>query len=268
MIRLGDINITAMNLSRIQGTTSKVYVKDNKCFKIFNGLYQSERRSMLDKLIDIEDTKVDGIIYPKDLIFDKGELVGYTMDYFPYAINLYDYFTKDRFVNIHDIFSATKKASEILKEAHKKGIILQDFSFDNILIDGSSNVMICDIDGCSFEDNKGPFISMVTHNYYETHMRQRPVINENLDNQSLLLSMLLTIYHKMIYDIKFDGHNALFTNSQTLQNLNDTIQSLLKCSRTKIPYLDEVIDDNDRFIIDRSKQVSFIKKIKKDYRII
>ena len=265
LINLKDINLSSMNLSMIQGTTSSVYIGDGKCYKILDGLYSSEKRQLFKKFIEMDGIIIDDILSPKELIIDDGSLVGYTMEYFSDSMNLYEFFTQERFVDVNDIFEATKKASLIVRKAHESGIILQDFSFDNILINYSFDVKICDIDGCKYKGTESPFISMIMHNYYDVIMGKRYTIDENFDNQSLLFSMLLAIYHKMNSII--DDYDTLSDKIKTLKSIKSLVNSLLKNPNTKVPYLDELICDDDHFIIDRDKQVSLKNRLSKNYSI-
>lgn len=265
LINLKDVNLSSMNLSMIQGTKSSVYINGNECYKILNGLYIGEKRQLLKKFYDMDGIKIDDVLFPKELIIDDGILAGYTMDYFQDSMNLYDYFTKERFVDVNDIFRATKKASLIVRKVHENGIILQDFSFDNILINKNFNVKICDIDGCKYKENESPFISMIMHNYYDVIMGKRYTLDENFDNQSLLFSMLLAIYHKMHFSM--EDYDTLSDKIKTLKNIRTLVSSLLKDSNTKVPYLDEIISDDDHFIIDRDKQVSPQKRLARNYII-
>ncbi len=264
-INFQDINLSSMHLSKIQGTKSSVYIDKDKCYKILDGLYISEKMRLLEKLIDMDGIIIDDILSPKELIIGDDRLVGYTMDYFQNSMNLYDFFTQERFVDVNDIFLATKKASLILRKAHEKEIILQDFSFDNILSNNNLDIKICDIDGCKYKRRKSPFISMIMHNYYDVFMRRPYTVDENFDNQSLLLSMLLAIYHNMIFNM--EDYDELSDKIKTLKSIRTLVNSLLKDSNTKVPYLDEIICDDDHFIIDRDKQVSPEKRLAKDYSI-
>ena len=265
VINLKDINLSSMNLSMIQGTKSSVYINGNECYKLLDGLYISEKRQLLKKFYDMDGIKIDDVLFPKELIIDDGILAGYTMEYFSDSMNLYEFFTQERFVDVNDIFEATKKASLIVRKVHENGIILQDFSFDNILINNSFDVKICDIDGCKYKGNESPFISMIMHNYYDVIMGKRYTIDENFDNQSLLLSMLLAIYHKMNSII--DDYDTLSDKIKTLKSIKSLVNSLLKNPNTKVPYLDEIICDDDHFIIDRNKQVSLKNRLSKNYSI-
>ena len=42
-INFQDINLSSMQLSKIQGTKSSVYIDKDKCYKILDGLYISEK---------------------------------------------------------------------------------------------------------------------------------------------------------------------------------------------------------------------------------
>ncbi len=264
-INYQDIDLSSMELSKIQGTKSSVYIDNDKCYKILDKLYMSEKMNLLKKFNGMDGITIDGVILPKELIMDRNMLVGYTMDYFKDSMDLYDFFTQGRFVDVNDIFLAVKKASLIARKAHEKGIVLQDFSFDNILSNKDSDIRICDIDGCKFNGEKSPFISRIMHNYFNVLLRRRFTIDENFDNQSLLLSMLCIIYHKMI--LKINDYDTLSDKINTLKSIRTIVSSLLKNSKTKVPYLDEIINDNDHFIIDRNKQVSFKKRLMRDYSI-
>lgn len=264
-IKYKDINFKKMKLASVQGTNSKVYIDGDKCYKMLDGLDSNEKRQLLKKFCDMRDIKIDNIILPKELILKNSSLMGYTMDYFPQSINMYDYFTKNRYVDVNEILQATKKAAIILRTAHQNGIVLQDFSFDNILINNSNNVRICDIDGCCYNGYESPFVSMIIHAYYNIFMKKEFTINEKLDKQALLLSMLLTIYHKMIF--RMYDYDILADKIKTLQNIRPIIESLLKNLDTDIPYLDEIICDNDHYMIDRDKQVPAQKRLIKDYKI-
>ena len=124
IINFQDINLSSMHLSKIQGTKSSVYTDNDRCYKILDKLYISEKMRLLEKFIDMDGIIIDGILLPKELIIDDDKLVGYTMDYFKDSMNLYDFFTQERFVDVNDIFLAAKKASSIVRRAHENGIIL------------------------------------------------------------------------------------------------------------------------------------------------
>lgn len=91
IINFQDINLSSMHLSKIQGTKSSVYTDNDRCYKILDKLYISEKMRLLEKFIDMDGIIIDGILLPKELIIDDDKLVGYTMDYFKDSMNLYDF---------------------------------------------------------------------------------------------------------------------------------------------------------------------------------
>ena len=91
-------------------------------------------------------------------------------------------------------------------------------------------------------------------------MHRLPEINENLDRQSLFFSMLLTMYHKRV--LSLSTYDELSQEIKTLKELRNIMFSLLITTNTWVPYLDEVIVDNDHYIIDRNTQVSKEKALK------
>ncbi len=263
-IQLKDIDCKSLKPLENQGNTSSIYIYDGECYKFLDKLDVSLKPGLYEKISDIEGMEVDGIILPKKIIEDNGNFVGYVTDYFSQSATLYDYFTKKRYEDANDILVATKKASIILKNAHKSGIVLQDVSFDNFLIDENGNVRLCDIDSCKFKEKYGHYISGPLKDYY-LHMHRLPEINENLDRQSLFFSMLLTMYHKRV--LSLSTYDELSQEIKTLKELRNIMFSLLITTNTWVPYLDEVIIDNDHYTIDRNTQVSKEKALKNDYSL-
>ena len=267
IIKYKDIKLDKSELNKNQGTKSRVYVKNFKCYKIFTDMFDDEKKIIYKKFKEMEGMKIEGVLLPKELIMKDNLLVGYTMDYFSDSIDLYDYFTKDRYQDINEILKTTKRVSKMFKKIHSLGIKLQDVSYDNILIDKKGKIRICDIDSCSYKNYEGSYISMVSHLFYSTCKKEAPVIDESFDNASLLLSMLLTIYHKMIFEMKNSEYEKMAKKVKTLENLKYLINKLYLEFKPSIPYLDEYICDEDHYIIDRNKQVSLIKRINKDYSL-
>ena len=53
-------------------------------------------------------------------------------------------------------------------------------------------------------------------------------------------------------------YDTLSDKIKTLKSIRTLVNSLLKDSNTKVPYLDEIICDDDHFIIDRDNK--FLQK--------
>ena len=256
IIKYKDIDLTSLNMCAIQGTQSRVLIKDDKCYKFVDTLYPEERVQLVKKFNDMEGIKVDNVLFPKELIMDGDTLVGYTMDYFPNSFNLFDRFARVKEIDVNSIFEATKKVSLILRELHENGIVLQDFTFDNILINGNGEVRVSDIDGCSYKGNHSPYLSVIMSNYYKK-VCQHPKIDENLDRQSLFLSMLCSIYDDMVLGMK--QYDLYSKEIKTLGDMRELFKTLMQSSGTQIPYLDEMLGE-DHYIIDRALQKKYIER--------
>ena len=257
-----DFNFSTMKLLESQGSNSKIYVSNGKCYKILNQEFLN-RDNLLDKICTLNEVKMEDIVSPDKLIFDGNKFMGYTMDYVSDSENLFDRFSKDRYVDANDILQATKKVSLILEKLHNNGIILCDLSFGNILIDKNDKITICDIDGCRCKNFSSDYVPEFLKAYYD-NLGENIVIDKLSDIQCLLLSMLISLYNRLILNI--DDYDTLSDKIKTLSDLRFVVDEFFYYTDAQIPYLHEFIYDDDHFIIDRDTQVSEERR-KKDYRI-
>ena len=264
-IKLSDIDFKKLTLLNHQGSYGKVYTDGDTCYKILENYTLKERKDLCNKFKAIKGINIPGVIFPRDLIISNDYFEGYTMEYFNNSLNLYDFFSKDRFIDINDILVSTKKTSQILKDIHDSGLLLCDFSYENILINDQQEIKICDIDSCRYENFKSYFISHISSVYYKNQKKHMPVYCKNFDNQSLLLAMLNAIYHRVIIDMQ--TYDTLAYEVNTLKELRPIVKSMLDNPYAFIPYLDDIICDTDHYIIDRDKQVSKERARLRDYRI-
>ena len=201
---------------------------------------------------------IDGVLMPVSLIMQNDILHGYIMKKFKNSTNLNDYFNNTRYINSADILKAIKKASLILKDIHSKEIICQDLSFDNILIDQDSNIMICDIDGCKYKEHSSPFISLLLKVLINDYRKEPIYVSENTDRISMMISMFYLMYFEEVQKLTEKEYHSLSDNIKTLENARKYANILIDRNSKifNIPYLDELIDENDSFVIDRNKQLS------------
>ena len=155
-IKLKDINLDSLKKLQQQGTKSTMYRNGTSCIKMLDGFYEEEKDALFKKFLDMEGIEIENVLLPKELIVSNGKLEGYTMDYFP-SVSLTDKF-EVRYVDTKKLFDYVYKASKILRDIHRNGIICQDLSFENILVDENGNVKFCDLDGCSYKGNISPFV--------------------------------------------------------------------------------------------------------------
>lgn len=257
-IYLGDLNLSELEKFEIQGTKSTMYHSDNECIKILDKLYPDEKAILYKKLLEMDGLILDDVLLPKKLIVQDGKLVGYTMDYFKNYINILDYLTKNRFINCNEIFNVVKKASLILRNIHENGIICQDLSFDNILIDKDGNIKYSDIDGCAYKDYKSPFMPVILKRFLIDYRKDLFFyVSKNTDRISFMLSLFLATYLQELQKLSKKKYHSLSDSIKTLENLREYANMLLQCrTLPEIPYIDELIDESDDYVIDRNKQIS------------
>ena len=265
-IKFKEINFSTLRKLQSQGTKSTIYTDGVICYKFLDGLYFDEKRDLYKKFLDMDGIKINNVLLPQNLIIEDSQLKGYTMPYFENSISLSDKFLK-RYFNCNELLVCVEKASKILRNIHNNGIICQDLSFENILVDGDDNVVFCDIDGCTYGKHTSPFISKLLNDFLTNYRHSKLVINEDLDKLSMILSFYLTMYGELLQRITKRQYHTLSNNIQTLENLRDITNMLVdKSSIIKdIPYLDEVIDLTDNYEIDRKKVLTMKQRIFKKF---
>ncbi len=253
-IKLKDINLSNLRKLPNQGTQSTIYTDEIICYKFLRNLYPNELRALYTKFLDMDGIKLENILLPQSLIMENGKLKGYTMKYFASSKPLSDKFLK-RFFNCNELFILVTKASYILRDIHNNGIICQDLSFENILVDENGNIMFCDIDSCTYKKHNSPFISKLLKEFLIDYRHSKLYTKEDIDKLSMILSFYLTIYDKVLQNITKKEYHLLSDNINTLKNLLDIAITLIDKNYPikDLPYLDEVIDLNDNYEIDRQK---------------
>ncbi len=264
-IKLNDINLDKFEKCKIQGTKSITYYNENYCIKILDRFFSCESYcdTLYKKLTELDGIILDDVLMPKALILYNGFLVGYVMEYFKNSINVFDYLTTGRFVNCKEIFKITKQASLILRKVHKAGIIYQDLSFENILINDEGIIKYSDIEGCTFKSYEAIFISRLLKRFLSDY-KNEPFFqpSQNMDRISFILSFYSVIYLQELQKLSKRKYHALADKISTLKNCDKYAEMLLKsASLPEIPYLNEVINENDNYVIDREKQITFKEKI-------
>ena len=159
-IKFNDINFSSLQKRQQQGTKATIYRNGDTCIKILDCLYDEEKELLYRKLIDMDGITIPNVLLPKELIIKDGKLEGYSMDYFKDSMPLSDRFMV-RYVDCKQLFEYVSRASKILRDIHQNGIVCQDLSFENILIDTNGNIAFCDLDGCSYKEHIAPFISVL-----------------------------------------------------------------------------------------------------------
>lgn len=121
------------------------------------------------------------IIFPDDPVYDKigndRRLVGYTMRFIDNAFDLSDLvsssFREKKNISNNDIVAIFKKLHRLVNALHKKGIVIGDFSVNNVLIQGLDPFII-DTDSFQFNGFK---------TRVNTEETLDPVICKNIDGE-------------------------------------------------------------------------------------
>lgn len=267
-IKLSDIDFSKLHKLKYQGTKSIVFSQDDTCFKMFTGLYPEEKEELYRKFLEIDGIKINGVILPKCLIVQNGQLEGYTMDFFKDSMSLFDRFASSQYADVHQILDAVKKASQILREIHKNEIICQDLNFDNILINNSGVINYCDMDGCKYKDYESPYLSYMLKRFVFDYRKEKNLdITENTDRLSMMLSLFLLFYLKEIQKISQRNYQRLACDVRTLQNLEEYAECFRKRRSVipEVPYIDELIDERDIGYLNRENQLDFIQKLTRKF---
>lgn len=261
-IKFRDINFSVLTKLQHQGTKATIYRDGATCFKILDGLYKEEKEDLYRKFLEMDGIKIANVLLPKALIIQDGKLQGYTMDYFKNSISLSDRFMI-RYVDCRVLFECVLKASKILRVIHQNGIICQDLSFENILVDENGNVAFCDLDGCSYRGHISPFISQLMKRFFVDYRDDKMPLSDNLDRISMMLSFYYLVYFQEIQKLSKRQYHKLSDRIITLENSRRYANMLVDRNKPigEIPYLDELIDLSDNFIFDRNKQLSLIRRI-------
>ncbi|MBE6138745.1 MAG: hypothetical protein E7173_03270 [Firmicutes bacterium] len=264
-IRFQDINLDALQRLSHQGATASVYRYDTTCIKILNHMCDDEREKLYGKLLDMDGLTIDNVILPKGLIIKDGELFGYWMDYFPNSKCLTDRFTT-QYINTERLFQCIVKASYILREIHASGIICQDVSFENILVDVNGNVAFCDLDACIYKEHTSSIIPRLMCNFFYDYRNEVLSASQNMDRVAMLLSFYYLMYGEEIQYLPRRRYNRLSSDIETLENMKKYFCMLKNRRRSisEVPYLDELISSNDNYVLDREKQLTITNKI---YRV-
>ena len=221
-------------------------------------LTDEEKRDMLKKFELIGDIELDGVLTPIDLIVDGKKLERYSMNFFPYSLNVAEYFRKRKEVKISDLNSIFIRSAKILKGVHDKRLIYQDVSNDNILVSNrTGEVAFCDFESCAYKSIngkiiiEGPFYSRDLSDYIEDYKDDYLSPSTNNDRLSLLLAYLRIIFGDNIPNISEYKYDELSDRIHSLRELKNIIEALKERDAVipEVPYLDDVLEKDESYII-------------------
>lgn len=263
-VKYRDINFKDLKYLPNQGKFSDTYEDGKYFYKILKNLSQEEIKNIQYKFLNMEGINLENVAFPLKFIMDEDKLVGYITKYYKNYKEL-DFAFNKRYFNVKDLFFLLNKVSLGLNQIHEKNIILSDCSFNNILVNENGEIVFCDLDGCIFEKSTDfALFSEIFNNWLVKFRNDSIFVDTNIDKISIILSLFFIIYLKEVQNISKIKYNYLSKNINTLKNLETCFAFLSskKAPLGEIPYLHEVIDLKDDFLIDRNKLLTPMDKIK------
>ena len=169
---------------------------------IVSNLTEIERNTIA--LGGIQSGLAEPFIYPKELIYVQGEFIGYTRNYIKDAISVKDIsdYICDKSDNLEYLLGTAVKIANAVKKVHSKGIVLGNFTDEQILV-SDKNVYIIINHTCGFinKANCKPILTF-TEEYVDPEVVDFSTntvtqYSKNTDNYSLaiIIFKMLTGVH-------------------------------------------------------------------------
>lgn len=73
-IKLNDIDLSKLEISKNQGTKSTIYIQDNLCIKILDKYLQKEKEILLKKILEMDGLFIENVLLPKSIIIENEKL--------------------------------------------------------------------------------------------------------------------------------------------------------------------------------------------------
>lgn len=261
-IKLNDINLESLKrLNNRYSTYSTLYTDGETVYKIFQNPRSIDNRGLRNNFKDMEGLPVEGVILPKDLIVDDDILEGYTMPLFKNSETLSSKFSTIQ-IDKQELSKAFRKASLIIRQMHNNGIICQDVSLENILMDAQGNVAICDPDSFSNKNYYSGVYSKIFIKYLLGYRKTKLRDLRDIDRVSLVLAYYYLLFDKEIQNVSKRQYNKLAREMITVENLR-LLRDLLidkKRSLDCTPYMDSLISYKDVGTLDKNKYLTLGQK--------
>lgn len=263
-IRLKDINFESLKKLNRPATFNfaTLYTDGDVCYKIFNDPHSFDNVSLYNNFKDMDGMQIDGVILPEDLIVDDGVLLGYLMPLFKDSMTLSRRF-EGRYVDKVLVVSAFRKASFIIREMHKKGVILQDVSLENILINDQGDVCVCDPDSFAYNGYFPQTYSKIFCRFLIDYRKTKLHMLEDIDRLSLFLAFYYLMFEKEIQKVSRGKYNKLSSEMKTVENMREIRDLLVDKSKDlyDLPYFDEFASNLDVGTLDKNKCLTIGQKV-------
>ena len=263
--RFKNLKISSLNIFKYQGGTSTIYEDGNTLIKVLDGFTDKEQKILYKKAKAMDGKTIKNVLLPDTYYIENEMVKAYSIENLKCYRSFSDYYAPKRFIDCNHLFATTKKASFILKDIHQEKMLINDVSFQNILLNKKGDVQYIDFfEGCSFERYRGGLYSSILIDYLSYHKeKQQLTESTNQDRLSFLLAFWELIYTQNIETISKRKYEKVSNHVTTLQTLKEYRNILLdrSCTIPEIPYMHELIEGSDNYIIDRVTLMSPLEKI-------
>ena len=260
-IRLGDINFDSLKKLGGHGSNlTSLYTDGEVCYKIYKEDYKLD--DLYKKFRELDGLEVDGVILPKDLVMNDGKFIGYSMPYFKDSMTLSDKFS-GRFIDKGLMLYAFYTASNIVRKLHEEGVVCQDISLENILIDVHGDIKICDSDSFAYKDYNSESFSRIFCLFLLKYRKQKLNLWEDIDRLSLILIFYYLLFEREIQQVSKRKYDIASSEIKTVDNLWGIRDILVNKNKVlyNIPYLDEFISFSDSGTFDKNKCLTLRQKL-------
>ncbi len=240
-----------------RGGEGKIMLIKNQPDYVAKIFHSAQDNKLENKLLDLKKLDDSIFITPYELLYDNGQLKGYTMkylggDYFAISTIFSKNFCQKN--NVTDDFKKeiAKKLHQAIENAHSNNIVIGDFNQFNIMINKQADVKIIDTD--SFETPGNIHSGVLLEDIRDYLYNGDVSINSDYFALSVILFYMLTFTHP------FKGIHSNYKSlrERMINKLPVFISSIdLKTPNCYVPITDNNIQslfskhyiDGERFLI-------------------
>lgn len=245
------------------GTEGWLIKIDNKIIKVFDKrkMGNDDIEMMVNKLLILENFyNCDKYIIPDELLYYNNECVAYVRNFIEGLILSMKVHEND--FNNKEYINILKRISDFLKLQHKKGIVIGDLSFQNIVIDNNNDFNFFDIDNIGIGKNRGlraGKIPYTTSKLLDSNNQTitREDITPKFDKLSLLVEFInneFSMNNKMYHNANDLNYYELYKRINAKKDLISAIEKVRNFNKhtlkddIEIPYLGDVLTGDETLI--------------------
>lgn len=129
-------------------TNSKIYISNSELTK-FPSRRILLRGTLEEILYYIDEKEIDCCVKVKSLIYKKGKLVAYKINFYKDYKSLKKLFSRDFVLKKYDCLNIVK----VFNKLSENNIQVCDYNISNVLLNQKGNVLICDLDGLKINND-------------------------------------------------------------------------------------------------------------------